>query len=733
MTLPPPDPSAICLEIISGRIERITFTNADNGYTVLTVRPMKPGRLVTAVGIFPGPVEGEYVEMEGRFADNLKYGRQFRVTSARLLPPRTEAGLKKYLGSGLIRGVGPVLAGRLVDHFGPRTLEILDSHPERLVEVEGLGPHRREIVIEAWRKSQGLKRLLEFLAEFGLGPAIGLKIIRRLGDGAEQLIREDPYRLAYEINGVGFPTADKVAGSLGLTPNSPLRLEAGLVYALNQATEQGHVYTPDQILLAAGHKLLPEANRGELKAALGRLILTGRVKSGLQDEPGEIDVYPPRLYRAETWVAHDLLAILHTRPDCEIPRQDKALVWAEQSLHLNLSDSQRQAARLALEKKILIITGGPGTGKTTLTRVITTIFGAVHARLGLVAPTGRAARRLSEATGRPAQTVHRLLEYSPQAGGFLRGPGHKLELDLLLIDEVSMVDIGLMNQIVGALPYSARLIIVGDRDQLPSVGPGRVLADLLDSGLMPVARLTEIHRQAAGSQIVRAAHQVSQGFMPESSRNREQGDFYFMEENDPARIIKKILYLVTKKIPAKFGLNPREDIQVLTPMHGRGLGTDDLNQILSQSLNPGGGPAITRFGRSFRRSDRVMQLRNNYQREVFNGDSGFIDRIDFETQEIIVNFDGRSTVYDFNDLDELTLAYAITIHKSQGSEFPVVIIPLTRAHHIMLRRNLLYTAITRGRRFVVIIGSTAALRAAVRNDQEIIRRSRLVNRLWGGR
>jgi exodeoxyribonuclease V alpha subunit len=615
-----------------------------------------------------------------------------------------------------------------VDYFGPSTLEVLDQNPERLIEVPGLGGHRREIISEGWRRNRDLKRLLEFLAEFGLGPAVGLRVIRRLGEKADRLIREDPYRLAYEIDGEGFATADKVARHLGLTVSDPRRLAAGLLFALNQLSDKGHVFTPERELLAAGAKLLPEAGPADLKEALTRLLLAGQVQSELQAEPGEVDVYPPRLHRAENWVARDLSAILRTSASLEVPRQPQALAWAEKSLGLDLSESQRQAVALALSQKILIITGGPGTGKTTLTRAITAIFGALRARLALVAPTGRAARRLAEATGLPAKTVHRLLEYAPQVG-FQRHPERKLELDLLLLDEASMVDLSLMNQLTGALPHTARLMLVGDRDQLPSVGPGRVLADLIDSRVVPVARLTEVHRQAEGSQIVLAAHQVRQGRMPQSSPDPDRGDFFFLEENDPGRILSRLLSLVTQTLPARRGLNPLEDIQVLTPIHDRDLGTEHLNQVLSESLNPQPGPGFTRFGRRFRLGDRVMQLRNNYNREVFNGDGGRVEKIDHEAQEMTVNFEGRLVVYDFTDVDELTLAYAITIHKAQGSEFPAVVIPLSPGHHIMLWRNLLYTGLTRGRRLVVLIGSARALATAVANDREQVRRSHLARKL----
>lgn len=718
-------------EKLSGRVERITFTNDDNGYTVMAVKVTGRSQPLTVVGHLANPQPGEFIEMEGVFVETPKYGLQFQVKSHRLAPPRSETALKKYLGSGLIKGVGPVLAGRMVDKFGPKVLDILESAPERLVEVEGLGSLRREAIINAWKQTQGLKRLLSFLAEFGLGVSVGLRIIRRYGEEAESLVRQDPYRLAYEISGVGFATADKVARTLGLAPDAPQRLEAALLFALSEATEEGHVFLPDRELLTNTRAIVPEAAPASLESALARLILENRVKSEPQEEPGVVDVYLPRLHRAENWVAHDLVSILRTQARLEVPRPERALDWAGSTLKLDLSPSQRQAASLALDHKVLVITGGPGTGKTTITKIITAIYGAMKAKIALVAPTGRAAKRLGEATGLPAKTVHRLLEYAPQAGGFMRGPNNKLEVDLLLVDEASMVDIQLMNNLVSALPHQARLILVGDRDQLPSVGPGRVLADLMESGVVAVARLTEIYRQSGGSQIIKAAHQVNQGLFPESSQDRDKGDFYFIEENDPAKILHKIMYLITERLPAKLGVDPLEDIQVLTPMHSRELGTEHLNQILSDTLNRLPGQPLTRFGRRLKRGDRVMQLKNNYQREVFNGDSGRVETIDFEAQELAVNYDGHLVIYDFADLDEISLAYAITIHKSQGSEFPVVIVPLTTGHHIMLRRNLLYTALTRGRRFVVLIGSVEAVKRAISADRELTRYSNLAAKLAG--
>ena len=718
-------------EKLSGRIERLTYTNAENGYTVMAVKVSGRRQPVVTVGYLANPAVGEFIEMEGVFIQNPKHGLQFQVSSHSLAPPRTEISLKKYLGSGLIKGVGPVWAGRLVDHFGVKILDILEGSPERLVEVPGLGAQRRETLIQGWQQTQGLKRLLSFLAEFGLGSTVGLRILRRLGADAEKLIRENPYRLAYDFDGIGFATADKVAYTMGMAADSPRRLEAGLLFTLNKEALEGHSYTSETALISETLKLIPESNAELLKAALARIILDGLARSELPLEPGgDVDIYLPRLKRAEDWVAQNLLNLIQTPPRLEVPRPEAALAWAQKTLELTLSPSQLTAVALALNHKLLVITGGPGTGKTTITKIITTIFGAVRAEILLVAPTGRAAKRLSSATGMPAKTIHRLLEYAPQAGGFQRGPKNKLEADLLLLDEASMLDLPLMNQLLGALPAHARLIIVGDQDQLPPVGPGRILGDILESGVAAVARLGEIHRQAEGSQIVRAAHQINQGLFPQSSQDREQGDFFVLEENDSSAILDKILYLITTRLPKKLGVT-YQDIQILTPMHSRDLGTEHLNEILSEKLNPQGGRSLIRFGHSFKKGDRVMQLKNNYQREVFNGDSGEVEKIDFEAQEITVDFDGRSIVYDFSDTDELTLAYAMTIHKSQGSEFPVVIIPLVLGHHIMLRRRLVYTAVTRGRQFVVLIGPAEAIRRAVTNDRELTRRSGLLRKLRG--
>ncbi|MDR1920320.1 MAG: ATP-dependent RecD-like DNA helicase [Candidatus Adiutrix sp.] len=718
-------------ETVSGRIERITFVNDENGYTVLTVKAAGRKNLITAAGRLPDPVVGQFIEMEGAFANHPRFGPRFEIRKARLAPPTTLPSLKKYLASGLIKGLGPVLAGRLVDRFGAGTLDILAHNPERLTEVEGLGAARREMIIEGWNRTVNAKRLLEFLAEFGLGLSAALRIIRRLGEKAEELIREDPYRLAYEVDGVGFVTADKVARAVGFAPDAPARLEAGLLFTLNETGADGHVFYPENLLLKESAALLPEASPDDLKTALGRLILAGRVKAEPGDEPGAARIYAPYLQRAENWVASDIVSILHHPPRLIVPRPQKALAWAEEQLGLELSPDQRRAAEAAVTKKILIITGGPGSGKTTIARLITAIYAAVKAKIALTAPTGRAAKRLSQATGLPAKTVHRLLEYSPQAGGFLRGPKNKLDIDLLLADETSMIDLNLMNHLLGAVPHHAAVIFIGDQDQLPSVGPGRVLADLTASGLVEVAALTEAHRQASGSQIIRAARRINAGLFPESSRDRDDGDFYFIEENDPGRIIDKMLYLIAKKLPEKLGVNPMEDIQVLTPMHNGELGAENLNAVLSAALNPGGQAALRRFGRQYKTGDRVMQLKNNYNRDVFNGDGGRVEKIDFEAQEMTVNFEGRPVTYDFSDLDELALAYAITIHKSQGSEFPVTLIPVVPGHHIMLRRKLIYTAVTRGRRFVVLIGSARALRGAVDNNHEQNRYSRLADKLAG--
>ncbi|MDR1487979.1 MAG: ATP-dependent RecD-like DNA helicase [Deltaproteobacteria bacterium] len=716
-------------ETITGQIQKVNFLNDESGFSIVSLKIDGSQQGVTAVGQLNFPTVGELVELTGEFKRHPRFGRQFEVDFCQTRPPENESGLRKYLGSGLIKGVGPILAARLVDTFGSVVLEVLDKAPERLTEVAGLGPIRREKIIEAWRSTVGLKQLLAFLSSFGLGPSLAAKILKRYGAGAEAAIREDPYRLSHEIFGVGFLTADKVAKSLGFAPDSPQRLEAGLLYCLDEAVKSGHDYIPSNILIANTAKLLTCNNQIELQAALAKISLAGRVMAEPQSEPGHLDIYHPQTHRAEVWVARAICSILSSPFAVGVPRPEKALAWAEQKLGLALSDDQKEAAQLAITSKCVIITGGPGTGKTTMTKAICDIWRVVTPKIALVAPTGRAAKRLSQATGFPASTIHRLLECTSRGGGFVHGPDNRLDLHMLLVDEASMIDIVLMNQLLGALPSHTALILVGDQDQLPPVGPGKVLSDLIESGLMPTKKLTKIYRQTDESLIITAAHMINEGKVPIGLSTSPDVDYHFVAEQEPEKIIDKILRLVSERIPRKLNLNPINDIMVLSPTRKGELGTVNLNNCLGKILNPQPNLSVARFGMVLKKGDRVMQIRNNYTRNVFNGDLGLVDSIDLEGQELQVAFDDKKASYDFTDLDELTPAWASTVHKAQGSEFPAVVIPIHTSHSIMLRRKLIYTAVTRGRQMVFLVGSPEALRDAVHNNKENARFSHLIDRL----
>ncbi|MDR1085095.1 MAG: ATP-dependent RecD-like DNA helicase [Deltaproteobacteria bacterium] len=712
-------------ETLSGQIEKITFHNPENGYAVIQLKVKGQAQYVTCVGSLGSPVQGEILDMTGRFLNHPKFGRQFEIQSFEARPPSTVKGLARYLGSGLIHGIGPVLAKRMVDMFGEKILDVLDSEPERLTEVPGLGFNKREAVINAWRESRGLRRLLMFLANFGLGPNMATKIMRRLGPGAEDLIRKDPYRLAYEVDGVGFKSADRVAKALGWPEDSPERFEAALLYALTESTRFGHTFLPSDELIKTTGQLISQTNKADLKAAVGRIVLAGRAVPLSQSTPGNKDIYLPRYYRSEVWTARELLALSAVRPLVTVPRPVKAVAWAEKVMGLTLSPDQMEAVNAAITAKAVIITGGPGTGKTTITKAICRIWQAVTPRIALCAPTGRAAKRLSQATGLVATTIHRLLEYSPHAGGFARGPGNHLELDMLLVDEASMLDVLLANQLLGALPGTATLILVGDRDQLPPVGPGRVLGDILDSGQFPVCSLRTVYRQAETSLITEAAHLINQGISPAELPQGPAADFHFVEEDNPKKIKDKIIRLVSDRIPYKLGVNPKTDIQVLSPVRQGELGTLALNTVLGQVLNTRPGPSFNHFGQTFRVGDRVIQLRNNYNRDVYNGDLGLITRLDTEGQYLEVEFDERKSAYYVSELDELLPAWCLTVHKAQGSEFPVVVMPLFNGHCHMLRRKLLYTAVSRGKKMVMLVGSKNALNKAVSDATENLRHSNL--------
>ena len=723
-------------ERLEGLVERITYTSEEDGYSVVKVQVKGRRDLVTVVGSFASVTPGEILRMEGSWAFHARFGEQFKVERYETAIPASVTGMRKYLGSGLIKGIGPKMAERIVKRFGEATLDVIEKNVERLLEVNGIGRYRVDQIRKAWDDQKDIRELMVFLRTHGVSATFATRIFKHYGKESLATVTENPYRLAMDVTGIGFLTADKIAGSLGFKTDSPLRAEAGINYALLQATEEGHVCVPREWLLEQSTKLL-EIPVGVLEEALGRLASEGRLiveelSAALRESFGsDRAVYLRGYHLAECQVAQRL-TYLHAFPRLRKKLDDEgAMDWLRNKLPFSLASLQEQAVRQALTDKVLVITGGPGTGKTTLIRAILAIYRRMNAAICLAAPTGRAAKRLSEATRHPASTIHRLLEFSPQFGGFQRDEQKPLNADLVIVDETSMMDILLMHYLLKAIPSHATLVLVGDVDQLPSVGPGNVLRDIIASGKFPVVRLTEIFRQARQSRIVVNAHRVQQGMFPEIETDAEKlRDFYFIEKDDPEEVSRLILKLCTERIPGRFGLDPVNDIQVLSPMHKGVIGAQRLNAVLQEALNPEKG-GIERAGRVFRINDKVMQIRNNYDKDVFNGDLGRIRKIDMEEQAVQVEIDGRTVAYDFSELDELVLAYAVSVHKSQGSEYPAVIFPLLTQHYMMLQRNLLYTAITRARKLAIIVGSKKALAIAVRNNRMERRFTLLKERLAG--
>jgi exodeoxyribonuclease V alpha subunit len=720
-------------EQVSGVIERITFHNLDTGYCVLRVRARGHRETVTVVGAMQHPVAGEFVEAAGTWVTDRQFGLQFKADHLKTTPPHTAEGIVKYLGSGLVRGVGPGYARRIVEVFGDKTLEVIDRSPTFLTQVKGIGPKLVEKIRDSWREQQAVRSIMVFLHSYGIGTARAVRIYREYGENAIEVVKQNPYRLSTDIWGVGFQTADDLALKLGLPRDSPFRAQAAVRHVLGEAQSDGHVGLPEELAMQAAEALTQIPPEG-IRDAVEQLRITDEIvrdsllKCGMQNadcglpEGSDSEFHNPQsellylkpLFLAELGVARQLAALAKGAHPLRTADHTAALAWAEKQMGLTLADSQRTAITEAVTHKLMVVTGGPGTGKTTIVRAILEIVSAKSLRVLLAAPTGRAAKRLAESTGREAKTIHRLLEFDPGLGGFRRNKENPLDVDVLVVDEVSMVDVVLMNQLLRAVPPFAAVVFVGDVDQLPSVGAGAVLADLIGSGVVPVARLTEVHRQAGASWIVRAAHAVNHGDQPESAP-AGKGDFYFVEADQPEAVIDKIRQMVTARIPAAFGLDPLKDVQVLTPQVKTDLGVINLNRVLQEALNPPrpGVAETKKFDTAFRAGDKVMQVRNNYQREVFNGDIGRITAIDAVEQVVTVDYDGRPVDYDFADLDELQLAYACSIHKAQGSEYPAVVVPVSYQHFVMLQRNLLYTAITRGRKLVVLVGSRKALWRAV--------------------
>ncbi len=713
------------LEILKGAVRRVVYRSEETGYCVCGVIPR--GKLekneVMIVGNAPTVVEGETIEAEGRWTHHAKHGRQFLATRIECHAPVTTEGIKRYLASGMIKGIRAGLAERLVAAFGSRTLEVIDKESVRLQEVEGIGATRREMIKESWREQKAIRDIMVFFQSHEVGTACAMRIYKQYGEHAITVVRENPYRLCYEVWGIGFKTADRVALSLGVPPHSQNRARAGILYILQTMSEEGHCFCPREDLIPAAEQMLEIP--GEI---LKEAILHGVEDRTLVDERGNVYLSP--LYQAETGVAETLERLVKTKVSYPPIDLDKAITWAEGRMGFGFAVAQRSALEMALSQKVSIITGGPGVGKTTIVRALVDIYDARKLDICLAAPTGRASKRMEESTGLPAKTLHRLMKYTPGTNRFEHGPGNPIEGEVFILDEVSMIDIQLMNSFLGALPPTATLVLVGDADQLPSVGPGNVLRDMIDSGVIPLTILETIFRQEAQSWIVRNAHRVNSGLPFEFPENGGQPDFFFIESDTPEDVIAKMLELVSSRIPKKFHFDPMTEVQVLTPLRRNQLGSENLNTILQQTLNPGG-IVIRRFGREYREGDRVLQIRNNYDKDVYNGDIGQIDVVDLDAQEVVVNYDGRRVVYSAEDLDELDLAYACSVHKSQGSEYPAVVLLMTTQHFKLLQRNLLYTAMTRGRKLVCLIGSKKAVHMAISNNHVSFRRTALKDRLKG--
>ena len=710
----PPERSGLAgdREVLAGLVERVTFHNPENGFCVLRVKARGQRDLVTTVSHAAMISAGEWITASGEWTNDRTHGLQFRARFLKVSAPSSLEGIEKYLGSGMIRGIGPIYAKRMVGLFGKDVFDIIEASPERLREVEGIGPKRAERITSAWADQKVVREIMVFLHQHGVGTARAVRIFKTYGADAVQVMSENPYRLARDIRGIGFRTADLIAEKFGVERTAMIRVRAGISYALTEAMGAGHCGLPASELTALAVKLLDVPK--DLVATALELELNE--KTVIADSVAETPcVFLSGLHHAEQAIAEHLRRLA----DGPLPWSEidagKALPWVEARTGLTLAGSQADAVRLALRSKTTVITGGPGVGKTTIVNAILRILSAKGVTLLLCAPTGRAAKRMSEATGMEAKTIHRLLEFSPKAFGFRRNGDNPLDCGLLVIDEISMVDVMLMRSLLRAIPDHAALLMVGDIDQLPSVGPGQVLADIINSGAIPVVRLTEVFRQAARSRIVTSAHRINAGRIPDLDASGGESDFYFVPAENPEQAVERIIDLVRSHIPRRFGLDPVHDIQVLCPMNRGGAGVRALNIELQAALNPAGVDRIERFGWTFAPGDKLMQIENDYDKDVYNGDTGYVEGIDAAEGELTAGFDGRSVAYGFGELDVLVPAYAVTIHKSQGSEYPAVVIPMLTQHYAMLQRNLLYTGITRGKRLVVLVGQRKAVAIAVKN------------------
>ena len=714
------------MDILTGTIERITYQSEETGYTVARLRAEPEAcktaenlarastrdGLLTITGELAKIAPGERVEVSGYWVTHKQYGKQFKIVDSKSIQPTTADGIRKYLGSGLIKGLGPAKAAMIVDHFGEDTLTVIDKTPNRLSEVKGIARKTIGVIRSGWEEQKHIQEVMQFLIGHNVSMAYAVKIYKTYGNEAIRLVTENPYRLSTDIWGIGFKTADKIAMNLGVDPGDPARIQAGIRYVLESEAEDGHVFVPFDALVESCDDFL-DVDPAAITTGLDTLV-EAEVAIRKEDR-----IYLQPLYYAEQGIARHVARLAdHQRTPPSSERIDEHIQHIEKERGIAFNAEQRDAIHHSASRSVMAITGGPGTGKTTCVQGIVYLFTRVGGKVLLAAPTGRAAKRLSEVTGAEAKTVHRLLEFNPGVMEFGRNADNRLEADLVILDESSMVDTAMMNALLRAVKTAARFIMVGDVDQLPSVGAGNVLRDMIEAGHVPVVRLTEIFRQARESNIVMNAHRVNQGKMPDT-KNRNQGDFFFINEPDPSAGADTIAELCTERLPRRYGLDPFNDIQVLTPMYRGDIGVDQLNQKLQQVLNPAGS-SLNRGDRELRVGDKVLQTRNNYNKMTFNGDIGRISRIDPDAQTVDISFN-ETVQYDYGELDELLLAYAITVHKSQGSEYPAIIVPLYSTHYIMLQRNLLYTALTRARALAVLIGTPKALAIAVKNNQVVER------------
>lgn len=703
-------------------VERITYQNADNGYTVLKCAVKNAQDLVTVVGIMPDTHVGSVLALEGVWKVDAKYGRQFSVEKFEETLPATVYGIEKYLGSGLIKGVGPKFARRIVEKFGKDTLDVIEENPDALIEVEGIGRVRVERIRKSWEEQKEIKNIMLFLQGHEVSTSHATKIFKTYGSDSISVVQENPYRLAEDIWGIGFKTADTIAEKMGIEKDRFIRLRSGILYTLNKLSENGHCYAVREQLIQAAVQLL-EVEEAELEITLDEMLRTEEV---IREEEA---IYLPPFFFSETGCAKRLLKLLaaERRVQMDVDTvMETVMGRAGQGQHITYDEVQLEAIRAAVSSKIMVLTGGPGTGKTTTTMGIIAAYRAAGCRIILAAPTGRAAKRMSEATGMEAKTIHRLLEYKPPEG-YQRKEENPLEGDVLILDECSMIDIMLMYNLLKAMPEQMTLIMVGDTDQLPSVGAGNVLKDIISSGRIPVVRLSRIFRQAQGSRIIMNAHRINKGEQIDMRGGRDS-DFFFAAKETNEEVVELLVKYCTENLPRYYHVDALQDIQVLTPMQRGVCGAANLNQVLQEAMNPGS-IFLRRGGTQYRLHDKVMQIRNDYDKEVFNGDIGVINHVDMEERELTVNFDGREVVYDVSELEELTLAYATTIHKSQGSEYPIVVMPFTMSHYVMLQRNLLYTGVTRAKKILVLIGEKKAVWYAVKNETTADRNTKLAERL----